>query len=95
MSNLVCTVSVALSVLNWLLFAILVAVRLRAFIKHPPPAENGVAAHDALLDQLGDEGAKLAAAFKAAGPTATAAALSVLFMAIAALAAGLGDLHTK
>jgi hypothetical protein len=105
MLNVIAWVSLILCILNWLLFLGLTFLndmpelkRVVDALVNPPPAPApsglGVTVQHAAVDpvKLASATGSLAGAFKKAGPAPTAAALSVMFMLVALIAAGVEKL---
>lgn len=100
MIHVVAVVSLALSVANWLLFVAATVIanlpRLREALRGTAPrddaVEGGAIEPRARIDPVITATGGLATSLRAAGPAATAAALSVVFLLIAAVAAGVDRL---
>jgi hypothetical protein len=103
MLDIVALVSLVLSVLSWALFVLITFWKdlpeLTQVLRHalnPPPAPAGMGAvvpHAAIdPSKVAAATGTLAGAFKKAGPAPTAAAMSVIFLLIAAIAAGVGKI---
>jgi hypothetical protein len=100
MLNAIGWISLILSVLNWLLFLGITFAHdlpqlrevVAAFVQRPtqPTPGMGVTVQQAAIDpvKLASVTGNLAGAFKKAGPAPTAAALSVMFLIVALIAAG-------
>jgi len=80
-------VALILGALNWLMFVLLTIIDMRKFQNLPRDVQQaGITDAAKIAEATGS----LAGAFKKAGAAPTAAAMSVLFLLIALIAAGVG-----